>query len=137
LLLFVLAATLIPVFLLSFGQAYARLSLDREVVRQNLVSNVTLSAEQALHVIDSGELALISLGGRDEVRRSMPSCAQTLAVAQLAMPYSTNLARINADGLVTCSAHPILMDPDLSQRSWLRESRSLAPLWSSQATPPF
>jgi two-component sensor histidine kinase len=121
LLLFVLAVTLLPVFLISFGQAYARLSLDREVVRQNLVSNVTLSAEQALHVIDSGELALISLGGRDDVRGSMSSCAQTLAVAQLAMPYSTNLARINAEGIVTCSAHPILMDPDLSQRSWLRD----------------
>jgi two-component sensor histidine kinase len=119
LLLFVLAATLIPVFLISFGQAYARLSLDREVVRQNLIDNVTLSAEQALHAIDSAELALNSLKTRSDVRDSTPTCAQTLAIAQLAMPYTTNLARIDAKGMVTCSAHPILMNPDLSKRPWL------------------
>jgi two-component sensor histidine kinase len=119
LLLFVLAATLIPVFLISFGQAYARLSLDREVVRQNLIDNVTLAAEQALHVIDSAELALTSLKTRDEVRDSTPTCAQTLAIAQLAMPYTTNLARIDAKGIVTCAAHPIQINPDLSNRAWL------------------
>jgi hypothetical protein len=47
LLLFVLAGALVPVFLISFGQAFARLSLDREVVRQNLISSVSLSSEQA------------------------------------------------------------------------------------------
>jgi two-component sensor histidine kinase len=119
LLLFVLAATLIPVFLISFGQAYARLSLDREVVRQNLIDNVTLSAEQALHVIDSAELALTSLKTRVDVRDSEASCAQTLAIAQLAMPYTTNLARVDAKGMVTCAAHPIQINPDLSNRAWL------------------
>ncbi len=121
LLLFVLAATLIPVFVISFGQAYTRLSLDREVVRQNLIDNVTLSAEQALHVVDSAELSLNSLSARDEVRNSTPDCAQTLAIAQLAMPYTTNLARIDANGVVTCSAHAIKINPDMSKKSWLSD----------------
>jgi two-component sensor histidine kinase len=119
LLLLVLAITLIPVFLISFGQAYARLSLDREVVRQNLINNVALSAEQALHVIDSAEQSLVSLADRDEVRGATGDCAGTLAIAQLAMPYTTNLARINPEGIITCSARPIVMKPDISNRSWL------------------
>ncbi len=119
LLLFVLAITLIPVFLISFAQAYARLAHDREVVRQNLVDNVALAAEQALHVIDSAQLALISLSARDEVRYATQSCAQTMAIAQLAMPYTTNLARVDSKGMVVCSAHPILINPDLSNRPWL------------------
>jgi two-component sensor histidine kinase len=121
LLLFVLAATLIPVFVISFGQAFARLSLDREVVRQNLIDNVTLSAEQALHVIDSAELSLKSLSARDEVRNTTPDCAKTLAIAQVAMPYTTNLARIDANGMVTCSAHAIKVNPDMSKKSWLSD----------------
>jgi two-component sensor histidine kinase len=118
LLLFVLAATLLPVFLISFGQAYARLSLDREVVRQNLIDNVSLSAEQGRHVLNSAVLSLISLSSRDEVRGATPTCSATLAIAQLAMPYASNLARINANGLVTCSARAVLVSPDLSKRPW-------------------
>ena len=121
LLLFVLGFMLIPVFLIGFMQAHARLAHDREVVRQNLIDNVALSAEQALHVIDSAQLALVSLSVRDEVRGATPACAQTLAIAQLAMPYTTNIARIDAKGIIVCSAHPILMSPDLSNRPWLTD----------------
>lgn len=119
LLLFVLAVTLVPVFVISFGQAFARLSLDREVVRQNMIDAVALSAEQALHVIDSSKLSLNSLAFRDEVRDATPTCSQTLAIAQLAMPYTTNLARVDANGVIACTARPILMNPDISDRSWL------------------
>ncbi len=117
--MFVLAATLLPVFLISFGQAYARLSLDREVVRQTLIDNVSLSAEQGRHVVDSAALSLISLSTRDEVRKAGPTCAATLAIAQLAMPYASNLVRINADGMAICSARAILTSPEFSKTPWL------------------
>lgn len=121
LLLFVLAFTLIPVFLISFGQAYLRLAHDREVVRENLIDNVSLSAEQASHVIRSAERALVGLSARKEVRDVTQDCAKTLAIAQSTIPYVSNLARIGADGMITCSAISITMNPDLRRTSWLAE----------------
>jgi two-component sensor histidine kinase len=119
LLLVVVAATLIPVFLISFAQAYARLANDRHVVRQNLTDRVALAADQALNVIALSEQALISLSVRDDVRQAQPTCAQSLAIAQLAMPLTRNLARINERGIITCSAQAILMSPDMRNRAWL------------------
>ena len=121
LLLFVLAFTLVPVFLISFGQAYIRLAKDREVVRQSITVSLALSIDQGRNIISLSEQALINLADREDVSKAESTCKQSLAIAQIAMPLTTNLARVSGPGLVMCSAHPILMNPDLRNRAWLPE----------------
>ena len=106
-------------FLISFAQAYSRLAQDREFVRFSLTSSVKLSAEQAFNVIDASEKSLVSLATRDEVLYATADCAQTLAIAQLAMPSTTNISRLNADGVVICSAHEMIKSAETDKKPWL------------------
>jgi two-component sensor histidine kinase len=120
LLLFVVAAALAPVFFLSFVQAYARLAQDRETVRRNLVDRVSASASQASQVVDAAEQALAQVGLNPDVLSASPQCSQILSIAQLGMPHVTNLSRVNARGRIQCSARPIQVAPELSDRPWWR-----------------
>jgi hypothetical protein len=118
LLVSMVGAALLPVFLISFAQAYARLSDDHEVARRTLVDSAMRIAAHAKQVIDTAELALTSVGLRPDVMDAAATCSQTLATVQLGMPYVTNLARIDARGTITCVAAPIRSDPDFSGRPW-------------------
>ncbi|MCA3696562.1 sensor histidine kinase [Aquidulcibacter sp.] len=124
LLLAAVGGALVPVFLISFGQAFARLAHDREVVQSSLTDQVSISEEQARHVIETGQQALVRLADRLDVRQGTPKCRETLAIALVGMPFVSNLARIDPKGKILCSAHPILVTADVSDRTWWKELSS-------------
>ena len=117
----VLIVTFLPVFTISFGQAYARLAQDRSVVARKLADAVSLSQEQGKHVLDTASETLNRLGLRDDVLKAAPSCRQTLDVALLALPNVINIVRVNATGSVTCSARPIIVSPDMREHPWWKK----------------
>ncbi len=121
LLLAAVGGALVPVFLISFGQAFARLAHDREVVQSSLTDQVSISEEQARHVIETGQQALVRLADRLDVRQGTPKCRETLAIALVGMPFVSNLARIDAKGKILCAAHPIYVTSDVSDRTWWQE----------------
>jgi hypothetical protein len=84
LLLAAITGALVPVFLLSFAQAFARLAHDREVVQSSLTDQVSISEEQALHVIETGKQALVRLSDRLDVRQGMPHAAKPWRLPWLA-----------------------------------------------------
>ncbi len=121
LLLAAITCALVPVFLLSFAQAFARLAHDREVVQSSLTDQVSISEEQALHVIETGKQALVRLSDRLDVRQGTATCRETLAIALVGMPFVSNLARVGPKGKILCSAHPIYVTADVSDRTWWKE----------------
>ncbi len=121
LLLAAVGGALVPVFLISFGQAFARLSHDRDVVQSSLIDQVSIAEEQALHIIETGRQALVRLGDRLDVREGTATCRETLAIALVGMPFVSNLARIDAKGKILCAAHPIYATSDVSDRTWWQE----------------
>jgi two-component sensor histidine kinase len=124
LLLAAICGALVPVFLISFAQAFARLSHDRQVVQSSLTDQVSIAEEQALHVIETGQQALVGLSDRLDVRQGTAKCRETLAIALVGMPFVTNLARIDPKGRILCAAHPIHVTADVSDRTWWKEISS-------------
>jgi len=124
LLLAAIAGALVPVFLISFAQAFARLAHDRQVVQSSLTDQVSISEEQALHVIETGQQALVRLSDRPDVRGGTAKCRETLAIALVGMPFVSNLARVGPQGKILCSAHPIYVTANVSDRTWWKELSS-------------
>lgn len=118
LLLFMIGAAMLPVFLIGFSQAYARLIRDQASVQQTLSDGAALETAYATHAIETARQALANVSLRPEVRLAGPDCADTLTIAQLAMPQTSNVARIAPSGAIICSASPIRQSPDMNGRSW-------------------
>ncbi|MFM1975274.1 MAG: hypothetical protein RL145_120 [Pseudomonadota bacterium] len=121
LLLVAVGGAMVPVFLISFAQAFARLSHDRQVVQSSLTDQVSIAGEQGMHVIETGQQALVRLSSRDDVRKGSVTCRETLAIALVGMPFVSNLARIDSRGKILCAAHPISVTSNVSDRIWWRE----------------
>ncbi|WP_085340823.1 sensor histidine kinase [Aquidulcibacter paucihalophilus] len=124
LLLVAVGGAMVPVFCISFAQAFARLSHDRKVVQSSLIDQVSIAGEQGMHVIETGRHALLRLSNRRDVREGSATCRETLAIALVGMPFVSNLARIDANGKILCAAHRISVTNNVSDRAWWRELSS-------------
>jgi two-component sensor histidine kinase len=121
LLVVVVGGALLPVFLISFAQAYMRMENDRETIRSSLTDNASIAAEQGSNVVALSQQSLVNLSNRREVKDATTKCQQTLLIALLGMPFGSNLARIDQNGKILCSAHPIVITANVKDRKWWQE----------------
>jgi len=108
---------LLPIGVLLVLLGIERASVDVTHVRQTLVQTVRIAASNEENVLASSEQILRTLAKIDDVRAPRASCDQTLAAVLAGMHFLTNLARIDAQGRVICSAVPaakgMMVDPAL------------------------
>ena len=121
LLVVVVGGALVPVFLISFAQAYMRLENDRHTIRSSLTDNASIAAEQGSNVVALSEQSLVNLSNRGDVKDATAKCQQTLLIALLGMPFASNLARIDENGKILCSAHPIVITASVQDRKWWQD----------------
>ena len=115
------AAALVPVCVLSFVQAYARLERDREVARVRLVESVQATTSEELNVFQIAEHVLQTLAAQPDVRDAEPGCRLALQNTLIGLPFFANIARIGADGTIRCSALPLDGYVSIANEPWWRD----------------
>jgi two-component sensor histidine kinase len=105
---FFLAVTiaLIPIAVVSVLQGLERKKIDIANVRERLVQSARIAASSEENVLASSEQILRALAGNDDVRKVTANCDQTLADTLIGVHFISNIARLDANGRVVCSARP-------------------------------
>ena len=118
-LLFWIIIWLMPAAVVSVVQGIDRVQRDVSDVSDRLVQTARSSAADAENVLASGEQVLRALANQPEVRAGAPDCGKSLANAIKGLNYFTNIARIDANGQVLCSAVPSPPEQsDVSNQQW-------------------
>jgi len=113
-----IAAALVPVCLISFVQAYARLERDREVVRAGLTESAQAIGGAEQNILAIAEHVVRAVALIDEVRIAGPACSLALKSALVGIPELSNFVRVDAAGRIVCGALPVLRDADVSNEAW-------------------
>jgi HAMP domain-containing protein len=122
LLLGVVLAALIPVFLISFAQAFARHSQDQANARDNLLRSVALSARYENNPFGEAARVLEALAVEADVQSGGGDCRQIMRAAISRSPYLLNAARTSAEGWLECSVRPMPRDRNVSRTEWFRQA---------------
>ena len=97
---------LLPVGIVSVLQGIERAHLDVDHARQSLVQTVRIAASNEENVFAASGQILQTLATVDDVNRPGPACDQALEDVLLGMHFLVNIARVDAQGRVICSAVP-------------------------------
>lgn len=95
---------LTPIAIVSVLQGLERARSDLTNVHQQLMQSVQMAASNEGNVLASGEQILRSLANLDDVRNATPECNRTLSDALIGVHFIANISRIDAEGIVICSA---------------------------------
>ena len=79
---------------------------DAEEVRALLVQTARATASDEQNLLASAEQILRAHANQPEVREAEPNCRLVLENALQGLAFFPNLARVDKDGTVTCSALP-------------------------------
>jgi two-component sensor histidine kinase len=103
-------------------QGLSRARLDVEAVRENLIQSARATAASDENLLASAEQILRAVGSLPDVRDISGSCDAILADTLVGVRYFSNLARVDAEGRVVCSAMPLgkgllVSDTEIFQRA--------------------
>ena len=107
-----LILVLVPFALVTAGQAIWRLVRAHETARETLIAAAVASTRQEANILSGAETLLRSMESQETVRGAGPDCASTLSAAIDGLAYVSNMSRLDASGLILCSAKPI---PDIAR----------------------
>lgn len=105
-LLFVVIIALLPAAIVSVVQGLDRIQRDAEEVRALLVQTARATASDEQNLLASAEQILRAHANQPDVRDAEPGCRFALENALQGLAFFPNLARVDKDGTVTCSALP-------------------------------
>lgn len=105
-LLFVVIIALLPAAIVSVVQGLDRIQRDVEDVRALLVQTARATASDEQNLLASAEQILRAHANQPDVRQGAPECGLALENALQGLSFFPNLARVDRDGNVVCSALP-------------------------------
>jgi two-component sensor histidine kinase len=106
-LLLIVTVALLPIVLVSVFQGIERVERDVSDVRAELTQAARASAQDYQSVFVSGEQILRAMGSISDVRLINGNCDGILADAMIGVSYFSNLSRVDANGVLVCSALPL------------------------------
>ena len=137
-LLFIVSIALLPIALVSLLQGIDRVQRDVAEVRNGLIQTARTTAEDHQSILRSGEQILRAVGSLQAVRGMNGNCDGILADALIGVSYYTNLARLDANGTLVCSAAPLskgvnISDLQVFQDARASDTQAVSPLLISRA----
>ncbi len=110
-LLVAVTVALLPIAIASFLQGLDRVERDTTDIRAQLVQITRASASREENLLASAEQITRALANMPAVRHGGPGCSLALSDALRGPSFFTNLARLDAEGHIICSAHPAALGP--------------------------
>ena len=137
-LLVIVSVALLPIALVSLLQGIDRVQRDVAEVRSGLIQTARTTAEDHQSILRSGEQILRAVGSLQDVRGMNGNCDGILADALIGVSYYTNLARLDANGTLVCSAAPLskgvnIADLQVFQDARASNTQAVSPLLISRA----
>src|ERR1700753_4165610 len=100
----IITLALLPVVLVSIFQGVARARLDMATVHERLLQSARTVAAGDQNLLAAAEQVLRAVASLSEVRGMNGNCDGVLADTLIGVRYFSNLARIDENGRVVCSA---------------------------------
>ena len=122
-LLLIVTIALLPIVFVSVLQGVERARRDVADVRDRLIQSARAASEDEQSLLNSGEQILRAVGSLRDVRDSTQACDGDLADAMIGVDYFSNLARVDANGTVVCSALPLAKGLNVSDMQLFRDVR--------------
>lgn len=122
----VIVLALLPLLILSGLYTQSRFETARDNQRELLVARAQLTAQSQRQLIVGAGAMMSALGQQAPVRLGGALCARTLAQALTDQPGYSNIVRVNARGVVACSAEPTGDMVRFDEASWFDEARESA-----------
>ena len=97
---------MLPIGVVSVLQGLERERTDTMAAHERLIESARAAATNEENLIASADQFLRAVGNFTEVRRMTGGCDRALSDALIGLRFFNNLARIDAHGLVACSALP-------------------------------
>ena len=123
-LLLIITLALLPIALVSVLQGLDRVGRDVADVRQSLIQSARATSEDDQSLLESGEQILRAVGSLKGVRDINEDCDSDLADAMIGVDYFSNLARIDPNGTVVCSALPLAKGLNIADLPIFREVKA-------------
>ncbi|MEW6124522.1 MAG: sensor histidine kinase [Pseudomonadota bacterium] len=122
-LILVILIAIAPIASASMVQGVLQLRRATEEAQHRLLQGATTGAASQQNIFASAENVLQALKNVPGLRSDSQDCAATLYGATLSLPFASNIAFIDADGRVTCSALT-QAGTDMSQRGWWQKAKA-------------
>lgn len=120
-LILVILIAITPIASASMVQGVLQLRRASEEAQHRLLQGAITGAASQQNVFTSAENVLQALKNVPGLRSNSEDCAATLYGATLSLPFASNIAFIDANGRVTCSALTEA-GTDMSGRSWWQKA---------------
>jgi two-component sensor histidine kinase len=138
-LLLIITIALLPIVLVSIWQGVERVDRDVNDVHAELTQSAHSAAENYQSIFMSGEQIMRAMGSLSDVRQMSGNCDGVLADAMIGVSYFTNLARIDANGVLVCSALPLAKGVNIHDLQIFKDAQKkdgvvVSPLLVSRAT---
>jgi len=122
-LLLVILIAITPIATASMLQGVLQLQRATEEAQHRLLQGAIAGAGSQQNVFSSAENVLQALKNVQDVVSAGTDCGPTLYGAVLSLPFASNIALVNASGMIICSALAT-SSPDVSRREWWIEARA-------------
>ena len=122
-LLLIVIVALIPAAIVSIVQGVDRVQLDVSAAHERLLQLARATASDSEMALATAEQILRAVALQPEVRQATPECGNAFANTLRGFSYFTNIARIDAQGMVLC-ALVMPQDRDASNRPWWPKAKS-------------
>jgi len=114
-LLLIITIALLPVAVVNVFQGVERVKRDTQDVSAQLIQSARATAADQDSVLASGEQILRAMGALKDVREISGNCDSIMADAMIGVSYFSNLSRIDANGVLVCSAVPLSKGINISK----------------------
>ena len=123
-LLVAVTVALLPIAIASFLQGLDRAEHDTRDIRAQLVQITRASASREENLLASAEQITRALANMPLVRHGGQGCSLALSDALRNLSFFTNLARIDAEDHIVCSARPVVLGDSSTARATFRRARA-------------
>src|ERR1700754_2831827 len=115
---------LLPVVLVSLFQGVARARLDMATVHERLLQSARTVAAGDQNLLAAAEQVLRAVASLSEVRGMNGNCDGVLADTLIGVRYFSNLARIDENGQVVCSALALAKGLNASEYDMFKDAKN-------------
>jgi two-component sensor histidine kinase/low affinity Fe/Cu permease len=123
-LLVAVTVALLPIAIASFLQGLDRVERDTRDIRAQLVQITRASASREENLLASAEQITRALANMPAVRHGGAGCSLALSDALRNLSFFTNLARVDAQGYIVCSARPVALGGSRAARAVFRRAQT-------------
>src|SRR6201995_3573140 len=130
----IITLALLPVVLVSIFQGVARARLDMATVHERLLQSARTVAAGDQNLLAAAEQVLRAVASLSEVRGMNGNCDGVLADTLIGVRYFSNLARIDENGRVACSAMALARGLSVAGRPVFEDAKKTSQMTVSNET---